>query len=336
MDRIKVEYGDYLLMTCVEEDKKCMPHEVVRNMSVTFMEYFEYMLNNGFGEIEEHLLKSLQLKKWCNYSDDEIIDSILAKTNMERIKKKKQKNYYNANGKCAIDILKFIFTQDLYENLKLTPTAIKKNYYHILKYIMLDIDQLINEYENNIKNSNKYCSNPHRPIHTMALHNVLRQSAYGSFSFHSFADIEINASIAVVRQIIELRVRRAFAALALIDTNGNISPLNLSRIFNVLKKYNNIDYSVKLTSIERIYKWSNLYIHLGVGDYAWITYFLERYLRPFSFGERKSDGSWSYDNGISLSKETFKQIEQDIAALNSSSKVYKCKPECKIKQNIKE
>jgi len=57
MDRRKVEYGDYLLMTCVEEDKGCMPHEVVRNMSVTFMEYFEYILNNEFGEIEEHLLK---------------------------------------------------------------------------------------------------------------------------------------------------------------------------------------------------------------------------------------------------------------------------------------
>ena len=331
MDRRKVEYGDYLLMTCVEEDKECMPHEVVRNMSVTFMEYFEYMLNNEFGEIEEHLLKSLQLKKWCNYSDDEVIDSILAKTNMERINKKKQKDYYNANGKCAIDILKFIFTQDLYEKLKLAPAFVKNNYYHILKYIMIDIDQLINEYEKNIKNSNKYCSNPHRPIHTMALHNVLRQSVYGRASFHSFADIEIDASIAVVRQMIELRMRRAFAALALIDTNGNICPLDLSNVFDVLKKYNNIVYPGKLTSIERIYKWSNLYIHSGVGDYAWITYFLERYLRPFSFGEKKSDGSWSYANGIRLPKETFEKIEQDIAALNSKFNVLKCKPECEIK-----
>lgn len=317
-------------MTCVEEDKECMPHEVVQNMSVTFMEYFEYMLNNEFGGIEEHLLKSLQLKKWCNYSDDEVIDSILAKTNKERIKKKKQKDYYNANGKCAVDILKFIFTQDLYEKLKLAPALVKNNYYHILKYIMLDIEQLINEHENNIKNSKKHCSNPHRPIHTMALHNVLRQSAYGRASFHSFADIEIDASIAVVRQMIELRMRRAFAALALIDTNGNIYPLDLSSVFDILKKYNNIVYPGKLTSIERIYKWSNLYIHSGVGDYAWITYFLERYLQPFSFGERKSDGSWSYANGIRLPKETFEKIGQDIAALNSKFNVLKCKPECEI------
>ena len=331
MDRRKVEYGDYLLMTCDEEDKRCMPHEVVRNMSVTFMEYFEYMLDNGFEEIEEHLLTSLQLKKWCNYSDDDIIDSILAKTDMERGKKKKQKDYYIANGKCAIDILKLIFTQDLYEKLKLAPTVVKNNYFHILKYIMIDVDQLINEYENNLNNSNKYYSNPHRPIHTMALHNVLRQSAYGRASFHSFADIEIDASIAVIRQMIELRMRRAFAALALIDANGNIYPLDLSSVFDILKKYDDIVYPGKLTSIERIYKWSNLYIHSGTGDYAWITYFLERYLRPFSFGEMKSDGSWSYANGISLSKETFEKIEQDIAALNSSFKVVKCKPECEIK-----
>ena len=117
----------------------------------------------------------------------------------------------------------------------------------------------------------------------MALHNVLRQSAYGRASFHSFADIEIDASIAVVRQMIELRMRRAFAALALIDTNGNIYPLDLSSVFDILKKYNNIVYPGKLTSIERIYKWSNLYIHSGVGDYAWITYFFGAIFTTFQF-----------------------------------------------------
>lgn len=206
----KVKYEDYVLMSCDEDDKKSMTNEIIRNMSVTFMEYFEYMLDDGLEEIENHVLESLHLKKWCNYSDDDIIDSILYKTIMEREKKEKNKDYYIANGKCAVDILKYIFTEDVYNGLKHAPAIVKHNYYHILKYIMMDIEQLINQYENNINQNYEYLANAYRPIHTMSLHNVLRQSAYGRASFHSFADIEIDASIAVIRQIIELRIRRAF------------------------------------------------------------------------------------------------------------------------------
>ena len=46
---------------------------------------------------------------------------------------------------------------------------------------------------------------------------------------------------------------------------------------------------------------------------------------------QKEDGSWSYDNGISVSKETYKMIEHEIESLNSKYTVLKCKPECEIK-----
>lgn len=105
----------------------------------------------------------------------------------------------------------------------------------------------------------------------------------------------------------------------------------MSSIFDILKRHDDIVFPGKLTSIERIYKWSNLYIHSGRGDYAWITYFLEKYLRNLSFGTQKEDGSWSYNNGISLSKETYKMIEHEIESLNSKYTVLKCKPECEIK-----
>ena len=327
----KVEYGDYVLMCCDKSDKECMPHEFIRNMSVTFMEYFEYMLQNGFDEIERHILTSLQLKKWCNFSDDEIIDSILPKTEMDRDKKLKKKDYYMANGKCAFDILKFIFTKELFDALKQSPSIVHHNYYNILRWILMDVDQLINEYNNNMNDDHQY-SVTHRTIHAMSLHNVLRQSAYGRASFHSFSDVEIDASIAVIRQLVELRIRRAFAAIALVDQKGNLYPLDMISIFEILKKYEkDIVFPGRLSSIERIYKWSNLYIHSGRGDYAWITYFLEKYLRPLSFGDEKPDGSWNYNNAISLTKETYDKIEKELSELNDNFTVLKCKPECEIK-----
>ena len=50
----------------------------------------------------------------------------------------------------------------------------------------------------------------------MSVHQVLRQSLFGQASFDSFADMEISASIAVIRQLVELRLRRAFGVLAYI------------------------------------------------------------------------------------------------------------------------
>lgn len=131
---------------------------------------------------------------------------------------------------------------------------------------------------------------------------------------------------------VELRIRRSFAAIALVDQKGNLYPLDMISIFEILKKYEkDIVFPGRLSSIERIYKWSNLYIHSGRGDYAWITYFLEKYLRPLSFGNEKPDGSWNYNNAISLTQKTYDKIEKELSELNDNFSVLKCKPECEIK-----
>lgn len=92
----------------------------------------------------------------------------------------------------------------------------------------------------------------------MEIHNVLRQGLYGTFSFHTFSDMEIDASIAVIRQLIELRMRRAFGTISYIDQNDNIKPLDMSKLFEVLKEYEKeIEWPIILSNFERIYKWGN-------------------------------------------------------------------------------
>lgn len=327
----KISYEDYLLMSDNETDKERMPNLIIRSMSVTFLEYYRYMLDDEFKEIESHVMQGVGLKNWNKHSDDDIVESTVVQTEMERIKKKKHKNYYQENATCAVETLKYIFSEDLYMDMTMAPNFVTHNYCHILKYILIDIDQLINEYEANINNNTKYHSNPHRHIHSMSLHNVLRQSAYGRASFHSFADVEIDASIAVIRQMIEMRIRRGFGIIAFLDMQGNIKPLDMSSLFEILKKYeNSIEFPAKLSCIERIYKWGNLYIHSGRGDYAWLPYFLERYLRKLSFGEQKADGSWCYQNGIKVSEITLKKIREEVKKLNINYDILTCEPECEI------
>ena len=195
----------------------------------------------------------------------------------------------------------------------------------------MDIDQLKNLYSNLIENDFRYPASVNRPIHTMELHNVLRQAVYGNISFHSFADYETAAPIAVIRQIIELRIRRAIGVLGYIDESSiNIYPLKMTKVFEIIKQYPDIIFPNHLTYLERIYQWSNLYIHSGKGDFAWITFFLEKYLRPLSFGDRKKDGNWSFKNAITVTKETLDNIKQDIQNLNPNLQLLTCDPECEL------
>ena len=54
-----------------------------------------------------------------------------------------------------------------------------------------------------------------------------------------------------------IRIRRAFGVLSYLDeSNGNLLPLDLSTVFECLKKYEkSIAHPLKLENIERIYKW---------------------------------------------------------------------------------
>lgn len=327
----QIDINAYFMMSLDEKDKESMTNDFFKNESVTFLEYFDYLLNGGFDMLEHQLLVHMRLKKWPKFSDDDVVCSILPKSEIDRINKRKNKDYYIANGYCAITILKQIFTKELYNNVSRLSSVYYQTYFQILKAIMLDTDQLKNLYNNERMNDNKYPVTVNRSIHAMELHNVLRQAAYGNISFHSFADFEVSASIAVIRQIIELRIRRAFGILAYYDErNSNIQPLKMSKVFEILKRYTDISFPNKLCYIERIYQWSNLYIHSGEGDWAWIIYFLEKYLRTLSFGTQKANGDWNFHNGITVSKETLEKIQNDIGALNPEFQLLKCVPECEI------
>lgn len=55
-----------------------------------------------------------------------------------------------------------------------------------------------------------------------------------------------------------LRMRRAFGTISYIDQNDNIKPLDMSKLFEVLKEYEKeMEWPIILSNFERIYKWGN-------------------------------------------------------------------------------
>lgn len=322
-----VEFEDYLFLGC---------NTLPEDMQVDFLDYFKYLLDTNFSDLEESLRLGLEIKSFPKRNDQQIIEGVLAVTLKDLDKKRKDKNYYYCNAVCLIKVIRSIYNNNLYNflnNEKVSRIALH-NYENILKWIFIDAQELCNLYSNILKNDYRYKSSiDKRYIHYMSVHQVLRQSLFGQVSLNSFADMEISAAIAVIRQLIELRVRRAFGTLSYIDQEGNLLPLELSLVFECLKKHKeDIIFPISLENIERIYKWSNLYIHSGKNDLSCIPYFIENMLKTLSFGEIKYNG-WDVKNAISTSEDIIEQIHQELIVLGKKPNlsIYTCRPECILK-----
>lgn len=325
-----IEYGAYISLNW---------NYAPPDMRVNFLEYFQFLLNSDFSGLEKLLLTTLELDKFPQRSDDELIEGILAYSIRDLKKKRAKRNYYECNAICVLNVIKKIFTNDLYKILQSdgSPQLVQNTYRYILKQLLMDAQELCILYNTNIKRDKEYsCNIDSRYIHFMPLHQVLRQTLYTSHSYHSFSDLEICASIPVIRQLIEIRLRRAFGCMAYIDENENLIPLDMSTLFESIKKHRaEITFPINLQSIERIYKWSNQYVHSGKEDFSWIPYFLEFVLRPLSFGNEDKRG-FDIKNGIVTTPAVINQIYQElfdnVAQKHETTKLklYTCNPECRL------
>ena len=129
--------------------------------------------------------------------------------------------------------------------------------------------------------------------------------------------------------MIELRLRRGFGAMVFQDTlkHNAIEPLNMSILFNTLKQYSDQIHldGIRLESLNRIYTWSNSFIHSGLGDYSWIPFYIEIVLKDLFFGHDVGDSktgnySWNINNGISTTVSVIRSVWEDLIRLVNDGK----------------
>jgi len=314
VDEVYKVLADYLLLDADKEYRK------------DFVEYCNYMLTHGFKELEGEILNVFSISKLPKLSNDDIVQGAIFKSIKERDKKLKNKNFYICNAVCLLNTLKKIITNDFIENLKKNNNneLLKYNYISIVKECLLDYGDLCKTFQHQAPIS--------RSQQTMTMYQTFRQMLYGQYSFHSFTDKEINMSINLIRQMIELRIRKAFGIMAIENKDGGIEPIAVSTIFESINPYHSsITYEVPLANIMRIYSWANIYVHSGVKSYAWIPMMLEEYLRPLLLGVEDTNRNWSVNNGISLSQETLGSIKNDILnKIGKDKKIIECRPEVLI------
>ena len=315
--------------------------------TVEFLDYLNWLATDNFRSLETRLISVFhEFHDQDRHQDrpqngqrrehlparstaDDIIAGMIVTSEADFTRKTKTDNYYICNAHAVLAVVRHIFTPEFinvlsFYNKRPETRFLVKNYQEILLWILRDVEDLASLYSQEVSQEvlgvTKYRSFiRNRYIHTASLYQVFRQGLYGSFSEHSFADKEPSANIATIRQLIELRLRRAFGVLAFEDAykHNAIEPLNMSMLFNVLKQYSDkiqID-GIKLENLNRIYTWSNSFIHGGLGDYSWIPFYLEIVLRGVFFGHQNKTGwkaGWSFNNGISTTVSVIRSIWEDL------------------------
>jgi hypothetical protein len=149
---------------------------------------------------------------------------------------------------------------------------------------------------------------------TFEVFKAAEQTIYGRYSGLTHTDRAAFAPVSILRTSIELRMRRAFGIQSYLDPrNENTKPIQMSELFDVVFSFARQIYaSVDLHDVNRLYKWSNPYLHAGRRDYVWVAGFGIQFLRPLFVGPKhlRSRGGWSMNGGLEMPAEVWTRVRR--------------------------
>lgn len=188
------------------------------------------------------------------------------------------------------------------------------NYHHLLHELLFDMVLLLRAYDDkfdiNAIEQKTFMKNPYQ--HNLTLYKSIPQMIFGQESFHSFIETSPQASITLIRQVLELRIRDAFGVMGIYDQKRNAyEPFPMNQIFEVLNKFKNeIEFAIPLEHIKRINGWANIYVHSGLQEYSWLLIFIYRYISPLIHGVGGQE--MNIASGIKLSTQTLQKVQKEF------------------------
>lgn len=231
-------------------------------------------------------------------------------------KKQEQQAFYASNAK--------IFTETCSEIAEVIANApsgapsdvFASRHYSLLQNIALDAQALLDDWAATTQEAPMMYGIGKNPLHdSFQISHATQQLMYGGSSFFSFADLATDSGTALLRVALETRIRFGFGLLGVLDrSNKTVLPLNMSTIFEAIKVHEKkVDLLIPMQHVERIYGWSNIYVHVGLKHYTWSPIFALKYLNPLLRGG-KYPGGWSIHAGIQIDKATLLAIRQETEA----------------------
>ncbi len=149
--------------------------------------------------------------------------------------------------------------------------------------------------------------------------NGVQQMIYSPYSGLAHADRVWSMPAATLRVAIELRLRHAFCIYAMVNSASPHLPvfIDMSKLFDAmrpLKQY--IKFATDIDDVEKIYQWSNLYLHGGRRDYPWVAGFVLHYIRPILTGEKiPTPKGFHINAGIQIPPRKWRDVRKGVSAL---------------------
>lgn len=284
----------------------------------SLLEKIDFLRKDGLHSYQNHVQELFGIKKVPKWNYDKLTELTIYKSYSDKNKKEtdpKQK-YHLANALCFLRVTQTIFDDDFRKRLiEFDPNKkgdlLIVNYIKLLKHLLWDAVFILDVCES------KKCSVERSFFRSETMHPfdfflLLEQSIFGQYSFHSYSDKSENLSMAVIRMMIESRLRRAFDYYGTIDrASGQFRELPMADLFDVLSKSSQkhpaIDFLKKSPNLERIYQWTCLYIHGGHRDLTWKPIVVMNYLRDIMTHTVKGN-STSVDYGIAMPRRVLEDI----------------------------
>lgn len=153
--------------------------------------------------------------------------------------------------------------------------------------------------------------------HVMHFAQGVRQIIYGHGTFGlSFVENHSDLATATIRQMLEIRLRRAFGVIGKKSKHdGSFHPIGLSVLLAAVETQRTaVHFQVRFENLTRINSWANLYLHGGLKLYAWMPPRVLSSIWQFVVGTAHG-GSKA---GVTLSQSAFDAIRAEVALQTNS------------------
>ena len=188
------------------------------------------------------------------------------------------------------------------------------NVLRFVQHVLLDSVVLFADWGNHCAPQPKsYGMVKNEATHLVQLFHGARQIIYGHGSFGlSFVENHSDIAIGIIRQSVELRLRRAFGLQGK-ELDGVLYPVPLLELLNAIDAAGaGIELPVPFAEIKRVNGWANVSLHGGLKAYAWAPPRVLDHLRPFLIGGPSVNGRLTVNAGVAATQSAFEAVRSAL------------------------
>ncbi|VVE57435.1 hypothetical protein PHO31112_05194 [Pandoraea horticolens] len=245
--------------------------------------------------------------------DERLIEQAYPKGLNEIDKKQAQQAFYASNAKIFSETCAWIAEGVINASTDARSEPFAYQHYSLLRNLALDAQTLLDDWAALTQETPAMYGIWKNSLHDFfQISHAAEQLMFGGSPFFAFADLATDSGAALLRVALETRIRFGFGLLGVLDrSNQTVLPLNMSKVLAAIKLHESkFKLAIPLQHIERIYSWSNIYVHVGLKHFTWSPIFALKYLNPLLRGGDYPGGT-GVNAGIYIDKATLLDIQKE-------------------------